>query len=669
MSDIDPIYADEYYLPDDDDIIGGKITYELSSTATSFTVRITKVHYSDIAVDPGTYTLKWTVTVGGSTVTSGTTTATASNRTINFNKSLSASKVFTRTTSAQSKVLSFTYQVLLGDYNHARLVTPYTKTLTVPALPTYHIQYIGNSSTGGSTSSQTKTHGQSITLRSCGYTRTNYVFKRWNTSRTDDGTAYNAGATYTTNNDLNLYAIWSPTIRFDANGGTSSSLPATQVKTYGSSMTLSTVRPIRTGYVFNHWNSYSNNTGTSYASGATISASDNFAKLLYAIWDPYIYYNANGGTGAPVSELKTYNASYTVSSVVPTRPGYKFDRWNTSKDGTGTWYSSGAAMSASQNSSVTLYAQWIDVSDPPTIRSLTVIRSNSSGVQDDMGHWCKVIVGWRIDTTCVSTNTGTVTGTITPENGSAMALTFSSGASGTSGTAVALFGSDNTSDAAYCDTDLQYVVTVTVTHSATDNPAIDRVTTRSDIMTRSHFIFDFKAGGRAIGIGSAAPASGLEVGWKTNFTDDVSMTEDLSVVGDVAFSTPLGIASGGTGTADFGKIESKLVSGLNISNSTYKSVKSVKLAKGTWIITYGTEFTANSTGYRRAFISTSADTNDSSAMTRSGMTVGAVNGDATHLNGAEIVSPTSETTYYLTAYQTSGGNLIVWNTLKAIRIC
>ena len=53
---------------------------------------------------------------------------------------------------------------------------------------------------------------------------------------------------------------------------------------------------------------------------------------LYAVWTPYtcthIYYSANGGTGTPSSPTSaTYNDSFTMSSIIPTRLGYKFDGW------------------------------------------------------------------------------------------------------------------------------------------------------------------------------------------------------------------------------------------------------------------------------------------------------------------------------------------------------
>ena len=73
---------------------------------------------------------------------------------------------------------------------------------------TYTVSYNGNGSTGGSTSSQTKTSGTALTLRQNGYTRTGYTFVKWNTKADGSGTSYNAGASYTANAAVTLYAQW-----------------------------------------------------------------------------------------------------------------------------------------------------------------------------------------------------------------------------------------------------------------------------------------------------------------------------------------------------------------------------------------------------------------------------------------------------------------------------
>jgi uncharacterized protein (TIGR02145 family)/uncharacterized repeat protein (TIGR02543 family) len=69
-----------------------------------------------------------------------------------------------------------------------------------------------------------------------------------------------------------------------------------------------------------------------------------------------VTYNANNGTGAPANQTKTHGVALTLSAAVPTRTGYAFAGWNTSANGSGESYASGASYTA--NAGVTLYAQW-----------------------------------------------------------------------------------------------------------------------------------------------------------------------------------------------------------------------------------------------------------------------------------------------------------------------
>lgn len=69
-----------------------------------------------------------------------------------------------------------------------------------------------------------------------------------------------------------------------------------------------------------------------------------------------ISYNANGGSGAPGNQTKTYNVTLTLSSTKPTRSGYDFLGWSTSSTATSATYGAGGSYTA--NSGATLYAVW-----------------------------------------------------------------------------------------------------------------------------------------------------------------------------------------------------------------------------------------------------------------------------------------------------------------------
>ena len=154
------------------------------------------------------------------------------------------------------------------------------------------------------------------------------------------------------------YAKLTYSISYNANNG--SGAPDAQTKTYNVALTLSSTKPTRTGYTFLNWNTKSDGTGTTYASGASYTA--NAAATLYAQWkaDTYtITYDANGGSGAPDAQTKTYGVSLTLTTSKPTRDSYNFTGWNTAANGSGTAYASGGTFTT--NAATTLYAQWEEI--------------------------------------------------------------------------------------------------------------------------------------------------------------------------------------------------------------------------------------------------------------------------------------------------------------------
>lgn len=147
------------------------------------------------------------------------------------------------------------------------------------------------------------------------------------------------------------------TVKYDANGGTGA--PSNQTKKQGESLTISTVKPTKTGYTFTSWNTKKDGTGTKYDIGALYTVD---AELtLYAQYKENtvtytIKYDANGGENAPKEQTKTKGKELVLSTTVPTKEGYKFVNWNTKKDGTGTSYNAGSKYTT--EASVTLYAQY-----------------------------------------------------------------------------------------------------------------------------------------------------------------------------------------------------------------------------------------------------------------------------------------------------------------------
>ncbi len=111
--------------------------------------------------------------------------------------------------------------------------------------------------------------------------------------------------------------------------------------------------PVRTGYKFLGWY-YGTTKIDSYS---YVISNDH---TLTAKWEEVkqytIQYNSNNGENAPENQTKNEGENIKISSVVPTKAGYKFKEWNTNQDGTGTAYQPGEDYSKDEN--VTLYAQW-----------------------------------------------------------------------------------------------------------------------------------------------------------------------------------------------------------------------------------------------------------------------------------------------------------------------
>lgn len=150
-------------------------------------------------------------------------------------------------------------------------------------ITTYKIKYSANGG-AGAPGEQTKKYGTNITLSSTRPNRTGYTFKGWATSSTATTAAYQPGASFSTNANTTLYAVWEANkfdVTYDGNGATGGSTAAHQ-KVYGTELTLKENGFTYPNHTFLHWNTAADGTGTSYDAGAKYSS--NAALALYAIW-------------------------------------------------------------------------------------------------------------------------------------------------------------------------------------------------------------------------------------------------------------------------------------------------------------------------------------------------------------------------------------------------
>ena len=221
------------------------------------------------------------------------------------------------------------------------------------------------------------------------------------------------------------YAADTVTVTYNANGG---SVSPTSIKILKGGNISNLPTPTRTGYTFNGWFTAASG-GTKVTTSTTFSAD----TTIYAQWTIITYtikFDANGGTGAPGNQTKTYGTALTLSSTKPSRANasagsytvtlnanggsvstdkltaarttsYTFKNWNTAANGGGTSYNPGASYTA--NAAATLYAQWNSSTTTAAVTLPTPTRTGYS------------FKGWATSASATDGSTGnyTPTGNVT----------------------------------------------------------------------------------------------------------------------------------------------------------------------------------------------------------------------------------------------------------------
>ena len=282
----------------------------LNITATAGTVkRISATQYTVVL------NVSWKCYWSGAKTNYGmTASAGGSSATINQfgTQSASGSGSFTGKFSisgnaSASKTISVTFKNFNND-NGDSATKSISLTVSVPAWTSYTVKFNANGGSGAP-SSQTKWKGQTLKLSTTKPTRTGYTFQGWGTSTSDTSVNYAAGANYTSDAAITLYAIWKAntyTVKFNANGGTGA--PGNQTKTYGNTLTLSSVEPTRANYTFKGWGTSAAATTVAYAAGGSYKA--NAAITLYAVWElSYVLPRITGFS------VKRFNADGTSALV------------------------------------------------------------------------------------------------------------------------------------------------------------------------------------------------------------------------------------------------------------------------------------------------------------------------------------------------------------------
>jgi LPXTG-motif cell wall-anchored protein len=213
---------------------------------------------------------------------------------------------------------------------------------------------------------ETVASGDSVTIATNGLTNSNanLVANGWNTKADGTGTHYDNGQQVDNiNSNLDLYAEWESTlseytVTYHANGGTGT-VPSAVTVHQGDSLNVQANKLTRSGYSSYGWNTSASGNGIDYDNSASIE-NINSNIDLYAQWveNVTVTFNANAtdATGSMNSQAVPKNIGTTLNSNKFSRPGKKFNKWNTKADGSGVSYTDGDIVNL--DNSITLYAQW-----------------------------------------------------------------------------------------------------------------------------------------------------------------------------------------------------------------------------------------------------------------------------------------------------------------------
>lgn len=304
------------------------------------------------------YTISYNANKGDS---SSSTTPAAQSKTPGVNLTLT-STIPTKSNTTASVRINF-----INDYNTSSAISSY-KTGTVTYSYNFNYWRVGSATSTTTLAKSgiyktdatttlyanwtTNTSYPTMTLAATP-TKTGYDFTGWFTAASGGTSKGTGSATYNpTALTTTLYGQWKEKeyrISYNANGGNSSSTPATQIKKHFSNLTITSAIPSK------------NNT--------TTSVTINFINDYF--------------TDSAISSYKTATATTT----------YSFVNWNTNSTGTGTSYSPSTGVYGT-NATATLYATWTAAN--PTYSSVTLAASPTKTNYNFLGWFTAASDGEKI---------------------------------------------------------------------------------------------------------------------------------------------------------------------------------------------------------------------------------------------------------------------------------
>ena len=240
--------------------------------------------------------------------------------------------------------------------------------------------------------------------------------------------------------------------------------------------------------------------------------------LSAVTWQWSVTYNANGGSGAPIAQTKTYGTNLTLSSVKPTRTNYNFKGWSTSSTATSATYAAGATYTA--NATTTLYAVWELAYWIPKISSPLINRCNSDGTPSAYGTCAKLTFDWECCQITGENEVASIEVKYAIKSSSEYTSTTLS-VSGIKGSIETIIGSDTLS------TEKEYDVVINIVDSKNGTSTL-LVTLGSAVFT-----MDFLAGGGGVAIGKPAEVDGyLDINMDTVVRKPLTTYKDVVIGGN-----------------------------------------------------------------------------------------------------------------------------------------
>ena len=193
--------------------------------------------------------------------------------------------------------------------------------------------------------------GETASVPGSEFTKEGYNFKYYSINPDGSGKTYRPGGVFSKlTSDLKLYAYFEvasyPISYFKYIDGSLRHIETIYYNYEDGGEILEAQLGID-GYKFDSWNTEKDGSGDTYLPG------DKVEKLLkslslYAIYKPINYkvrYNSNNGSGDTVEQNFVYDEEQALKNNEFEYKGYKFVKWNTKADGTGTSYTEGQVIS------------------------------------------------------------------------------------------------------------------------------------------------------------------------------------------------------------------------------------------------------------------------------------------------------------------------------------